>query len=70
MIAAALLLGVPLVSVPAAPAKAGDTLIQLFNLGCAVGHSVVHGCLLTSAKGPIAPGGPIIGKAGPAAGTS
>ena len=25
-------------------------------------HSVVHGCLLTSAKGPIAPGGPIIGN--------
>jgi hypothetical protein len=54
----ALVMGVQLVALPAAPATAGaGNLLTWFNTGCTVGRSVIHGCLLSTARGPIAPGG-------------
>jgi hypothetical protein len=54
----ALVMAAQLVAFTATPAQAGaGNLMTWFNTGCAVGRSVIHGCLLSSARGPIAPGG-------------
>ena len=61
LIAAAALLAAPLTIVPLDEAKATNMALQLFNLGCHIGRTSINGCFITSAKSPIAPGGPGIG---------
>ena len=54
---AVLAITLAVVALPSSQAFAvGGLLGQLFNIGCTITHSPVHGCAFTNARGPIAAG--------------